>query len=178
MYPNVPVCDIVGISTNQLDPNVGDHEGNTPLAWCVINLSHPRTIEALLKYFPASDPHKKNKAGSSPLLLAYERHQEERKYQEEDKGLVYLQKLLAAPRIQINAYDVESILSQAVFSNNVSVVKELLRAGVDPLTTDETGRSQIQLAEFLGHLEISKLLRGQDARSGANTGTDKSSRNS
>jgi ankyrin repeat protein len=51
-----------------------------------------------------------------------------------------------------------TLLHGAVLSNDLSEVERLLSAGADPRIANREGRSPIQVAELLGHLELYRLL--------------------
>jgi ankyrin repeat protein len=145
--------------TDQLDPNQGDHEGNTPLAWCIVEPSSIQTMGVLLKYFPACDPHKPNKVGSSPLHLAYDRYKTE-------EDISHLKHLLSAPSIDLENYDIVLITSEGVTHDDHIVLRVFCEAGVDPSSLkDDADRSLLALAEIFKAKKVLKLFRDVIAKS-------------
>jgi ankyrin repeat protein len=151
--PKIPL----DLSLIQSDPNLGDQEGKTPLAWGIVSRCHTDTIVNLLHCFPECDPHKSDQSGSSPLMLACA------KYKEEEKSAMYLDiiaTLLTAPQTKLDGYEVTLLVSQAITSGDIDLVKIFASAGVNPDNTDDNNIPLIELAEDSGNSEIKQLLLG------------------
>lgn len=137
----------------------GDHEGNTPLAWCSIETSSIQTMSVLLKYFPMCDLHKPNKVGSSPLHLAYDRYKTE-------EDISHVKHLLSASSIDLENYDIVLITSEAVTHDDHIVLRVFCDAGVDPSSLkDGADRSLSALAKIFEAKKVLKLFQDVMARS-------------
>lgn len=147
-YGNDEILDFLS-TCPKLDPNIQDKEGDTALAWCY--WQNTSMLKTLLDKFPKLDPHQRNCEGTSPLMIAY-------KDAFNDEITPEIRDLFSAPGRRMRGYEGTLILSHAICRKKVGLVKFLLEMGADPCSTDDAGRSQIELAALCGTLEILQLL--------------------
>ncbi|KAF1959247.1 ankyrin [Byssothecium circinans] len=134
----------------ETDPNLGDRDGDPTLTWAYWQES-PDLLLTLFGKFKTIDPHKRNKSGISPLMYAYRDAM--------DGGISpRIQNMFKAPRIRMQGYEVTLMLSHANCRGNIDLVNFLLKKRADPCSSDDAGRSQVELAALRGNVEVFKFL--------------------
>jgi ankyrin repeat protein len=133
----------------ELDPNIQDKEGDTALVWCY--WQNEPMLKDLVDKFPKLDPHRRNLEGLSPLMVAY-------KDAFSDKLTPAIRDMFSARGKRMKEYEGTLMLSHAICRKKTELVKFLLGVGADPCSTDDTGRSQIELAAYHGDIELFKVL--------------------
>jgi ankyrin repeat protein len=142
------VVDFLSTCPN-IDPNAQDTEGDTVLAWSY--WQNASMTSTLMQKFPQLDPHLRNNKGSSPRMIAYtDAHYDELTPSVHD--------MFSGHGNRMREYEGTLMLSHAISRRNVDLVRFLLGAGADPCSTDDAGRSQIELTALRGNLELFKLL--------------------
>ena len=108
-------------------------------------------IHILLGKFSGLDPHQRNMDGDSPRMIAYR----DAYY---DGLSLNIRRMFETTDSRIKGYEGTLMLSHAIWRNSFKLVKFLIHVGADPRSTDDAGRSQIELAALWGDYELFQFL--------------------
>lgn len=138
--------NINNLSSEDLDINIQDEYGYTPLMYAV-NRDSDFIVEDLLKR--GADPNIQNHSSNSPLMHAVNYNN--------IKNVIHLLKYSADPNVQ----DDHGLtpLMRALCYNHIEIVKDLLKYGakIENLKTND-GRTTVKCATVNRNYEVAKLV--------------------